>query len=377
VAQDSKASGSVHVRDEHANVQYRVNGIPLPEGISGFGQSVDSRFVDRIDFVTGALPAQYGLRTAGVVDIETKEGSVLEPGGNIGALVGGHDTFQPSFELQGSKDALSYYVTGNFLTNSQGIENPQPTRNALHDRTQQTRGFAYLSDLLDDNTRLGMMVGTYQGNFEIPNNPNQTAAFSLTGVSDVNTGFNARPSSDLNQRQREVNHYAILSLQKSSGALDHRFGVTSTRAALPLIPRAATPSIPAWARMCSSPTCDRVANDASYNLMRAHRPLWLRLHPPTDAGRTTQRVPRRRRRQPDSTDPLTIVDDSSSAATSPASTFRTSGGSTTADHQLRRSLRPRCRVHQRTPVQPRLNALWNDRMSRRFTRDTHATHSVS
>ena len=77
VAQDSKASGSLHVRDEHANVQYRINGIQLPEGISGFGQSVDARFVDRIDFVTGAIPAQYGLRTAGVVDIETKDGRKL------------------------------------------------------------------------------------------------------------------------------------------------------------------------------------------------------------------------------------------------------------------------------------------------------------
>lgn len=65
-------------------MQYRINGIQLPEGISGFGQSVDSRFADRIDFVTGALPAQYGLRTAGIVDIETKEGSFMKPGGSLG-----------------------------------------------------------------------------------------------------------------------------------------------------------------------------------------------------------------------------------------------------------------------------------------------------
>ena len=127
VAQDSKASGSLHVRDEHANVQYRINGIQLPEGISGFGQSVDSRFVDRIDFVTGTLPAQYGLRTAGVVDIETKDGTTAEPGGSVGVLVGGHNAFQPSLELVGSKGPLSYYLTGNFVTNTLGIENPTPT----------------------------------------------------------------------------------------------------------------------------------------------------------------------------------------------------------------------------------------------------------
>lgn len=71
VAQDSKGSGSIHVRDDHGNVQYRVNGVQLPESITGFGRSIDTRFVDRIDFITGALPAQYGLRTAGIIDIET------------------------------------------------------------------------------------------------------------------------------------------------------------------------------------------------------------------------------------------------------------------------------------------------------------------
>ena len=59
VAQDSKASGSLHVRGEHANVQYRINGVQLPEGITGFGQSVDTRFVNQIDFVDRRMPAQY------------------------------------------------------------------------------------------------------------------------------------------------------------------------------------------------------------------------------------------------------------------------------------------------------------------------------
>lgn len=236
VAQDSKASGSLHVRDEHANVQYRINGIQLPEGISGFGQSVDSRVVDRIDFVTGTLPAQYGLRTAGVVDIETKDGSVLTPGGSVGLLVGGHDTFQPSLELVGSKGPLSYYATGNFLTNTLGIENPTPSRDAIHDRTQQTRGFGYLSYVVDETTRLGLMAGTYVGRFQIPNNPDQAPAFSLTGVSNLDTGFNARPSADLDERQREVNHYAVLSLQQSRAPLDYQASLFYQYSSLHFLP---------------------------------------------------------------------------------------------------------------------------------------------
>jgi len=70
--------------------------------------------------------------------------------------------------------------------------------------------------------RVGLILGTYQGKFQIPNNPGQTPSFSLTGVSDVDTGFNARPSSELDQRQREVNHYVVASFQQTRGALDYQ-----------------------------------------------------------------------------------------------------------------------------------------------------------
>ena len=37
VSQDSVASGFLHVRNDHGNVQYRINGVILPDGIGGFG----------------------------------------------------------------------------------------------------------------------------------------------------------------------------------------------------------------------------------------------------------------------------------------------------------------------------------------------------
>src|SRR5438046_9335795 len=67
VAQDS--FGQVHVRGEHADLQYRINEVLLPEGVSGFGQELDTRFAESVNVLTGALPAQYGYRTAGVIDI--------------------------------------------------------------------------------------------------------------------------------------------------------------------------------------------------------------------------------------------------------------------------------------------------------------------
>jgi outer membrane receptor for ferrienterochelin and colicin len=271
VAQDSKASGSLHVRGEHADVQYRINGVQLPEGITGFGQSVDTRFVNKIDFVDGALPAQYGQRTAGIVEIQTKDGNV-DFGGSVGILGGSYDTVQPSFELLGSKGQYSYYITGNYLTNELGIENPTPSKNAIHDRTEQTKGFAYFSDILNEQTRLGVMLGTYTGKFQIPNNPGQTPSYSLTGVSDVDTGFNALPSSDLNDNQREVNNFAVIALQQTLGKLNYQASFYTQYSDLHYTPDVAGDLI--YTGVASNTLRSNSANgiqlDASYPIADAH-----------------------------------------------------------------------------------------------------------
>ena len=224
VSKDSKASGSLHVRDDHGNVQYRVNGVQLPENISGFGTSIDTRFIDHVDFLTGALPAQYGLHTAGVVEIQTREGKI-KPGGEVDFMVGGHHTVQPSAQLFGSADPVTWYVSLSGLTSSQGIENPQASSQALHDDTSQTRSFGNLSWFLDDDTRAALMFGTYQGKFQIPNNPGQPVAYSLAGLSDAGSGSSAIRSAALDERQRETNRFLVGSFQQTRGALDYQVSV--------------------------------------------------------------------------------------------------------------------------------------------------------
>jgi hypothetical protein len=68
------ANPNFHVRNEYANVQYRINGILLPEGVSGLGPVIDTNFIGSMSLLTGTLPAQYGLRTAGVIDISAAPG---------------------------------------------------------------------------------------------------------------------------------------------------------------------------------------------------------------------------------------------------------------------------------------------------------------
>ena len=107
-AQDS--FGQIHLRGEHANVQYRLNGVELPEGLSVFGQAIESRFADSMSLITGALPAQYGFQTAGVVDIQTKTG-ITDPGLTLSTYGGSWNWAQPSFEYGGQSGAVNWFFT--------------------------------------------------------------------------------------------------------------------------------------------------------------------------------------------------------------------------------------------------------------------------
>jgi len=225
VAQDSAANGDLHVRGEHANLQYRINDVLLPEGITGFGLELDPRFVQSMQLITGSLPAQYGFRTAGIVDIQTKSGA-FENGGQAEIYGGSHDTIRPSFETGGSSGKFSFYVDGSYDHNSLGIENPQPTHEALHDDTDQFRGFTYLSYLVDDTSRLSFIGSASYSNFQVPDSPGLAAG---TAPGPGNPTWNSNPASqlpaefnsaDLNENQREQNYYGVVTYQKQAGDLN-------------------------------------------------------------------------------------------------------------------------------------------------------------
>lgn len=203
VTQDSY--GVIHVRNEHANLQYRLDGVIVPESISGFGTTFDPKIASSIQLITGTLPAQYGYRTAGVINFKTQSG-LLNNGGEFGVYGGSFGWLEPSAMLKGSSGDFSYFVSGSYLRNDLGIENPLPTRNAIHDRTTQWRPFAYFSDILSDQSRIALFGGSFIGHFEIPD---------VTGVGGDFT-VNGRSSYDaarLDQNQREITHYGVAAYQ--------------------------------------------------------------------------------------------------------------------------------------------------------------------
>jgi outer membrane receptor protein involved in Fe transport len=239
VSKDSSASGDYHVRNEHGNIQYRINGILLPEGVSGFGSLIGASLIGQFQLITGALPAQYGLRTAGVVDITAKSGAALS-GGSVGVYGGSRQTITNTFEYGGVTGKTDYFVNGQYNSTGLGLENPTASLNAIHDHSEQGRFFGYTSTLLDPDTRLTSLTGLSLGRYQIPTNPGQPinpSGFSGPGGAPFTAfGIPSYDSRNINENQYEKNAYGVLAWQHSGDSVDMQLAYYSRYSELHFVP---------------------------------------------------------------------------------------------------------------------------------------------
>lgn len=199
--------GQIHVRGDHGSLQYRLDGVQLPEGLALFSQVLSPRFADSLSLITGALPAQYGLRTAGVVDIGVKSGTT-NPGGELSFMGGSYNWVQPSGEYGGRNGNIDYYAAGQYMSNSIGIENTTSSYWPIHDQTSQWYALGKVTGIIDENTRVSLIAGGVNAAYQIPNTPGEVPAFTVNGIANWD-------SSILDQRQWENTYFGLASLQKS------------------------------------------------------------------------------------------------------------------------------------------------------------------
>ncbi|WP_342627717.1 TonB-dependent receptor [Nguyenibacter vanlangensis] len=217
VAQDSY--GQIHVRGDHNEVQFRLDGVQLPEGLTVFGQTLMTRFADSLSMTTGALPSEYGFLQAAVIDITTKNGAT-NPGGEASIYGGARDYFFPSLQYGGQSGKWDYFATGDFVHDRVGIENTTPRFNALHDLSNQYHFLGHLRYTADADTRISLIAGVSNAEYQLPNNPGQQTQFqepSFAGSTLAQHLAGNVDSASLDERQKEITDFGILSLQKEIG----------------------------------------------------------------------------------------------------------------------------------------------------------------
>jgi len=204
----------VHIRGEHAGIQYQMNGILLPLDLNNdptFTQLLNSYFVSSVSLIDGVLPAQYGYRTAGVIDIHTKNG--CDGGHNNFSIYGGmYDTAEPSFQLQGCNGGFSYYLTGLYLHSSLGLSSATPGHDPIHDAVNQGQGFTYLAYDLSPSAKVSLIGGWTVADNEFPNVPGEEPLYQLKGVNPADY-----PSSAIDSSVDQQDYYGVLALNGTIG----------------------------------------------------------------------------------------------------------------------------------------------------------------
>ena len=227
VSYDSAISNpDFHVRNEYANVQYRINGIQLPDGVSALGPVLETGFIGNLNLLDGTLPAQYGLRTAGVVDITTK--AAFDPGGNLDLYGGSWGTVSPSLEYGGSAGQTQYFLTGRYFSSNEGLENATPMQNPIHDRTTQEKFFGYGSTLFGDSSRLTYMSGGFIGHFQIPNVEGEQPLGDF--------GSPTLSSTSLNENEADRFFFSVVALQTHYDRIDTQFSLFTRYAGIDFVP---------------------------------------------------------------------------------------------------------------------------------------------
>jgi outer membrane receptor protein involved in Fe transport len=211
----------IHVRGEHMGIQYQMNGILLPLDINNdptFTQLLNSYFVKSVSLADGILPSQYGYRTAGVIDIETKDGCDSNAYSNFTIYGGMRDTAQPSFELAGCRDRFSYYLTGLYRHSNLGFSSATRGPTPIHDDTDQGQGFAYLTYTLNPQMKLSLISGMTIADTDFPNRPDLPPLYELAGANPADY-----PSSGIDSSLAQQDYYGVLALNGVAGSrLDYQ-----------------------------------------------------------------------------------------------------------------------------------------------------------
>lgn len=105
-------TGEVHIRGQHAEYTYYVDGVPVPSGISGsLNELFDPAVVNQITFQTGGWDAEFGNKNAAVVNVVTK----IPSGGfhlDASTYGGSFNSSGQSVSLSTNSGRLGMFVSG-------------------------------------------------------------------------------------------------------------------------------------------------------------------------------------------------------------------------------------------------------------------------
>ena len=137
------SAGQQHIRGEHSEITYVVDGVPVPDTLSGRqGSVVVLSTVQSLDLLTGAYAPEFGGQTAGILDITTLPGA-RKPNVDLNLQGGSYDTTNGDLTWVGPMGKNASYVFDLGATRTLLASEPQqPTDQTAHNAGASINEFA-------------------------------------------------------------------------------------------------------------------------------------------------------------------------------------------------------------------------------------------
>ena len=199
----------LHIRQDHANLQLRIDGVPIPDTVSStFSDVITPRAWERADIVLGGMEANVGNKTTALIDITTKSGT--KPGfGSLQMNGGSNNTINPSFEYGGTiGEKFRYYFLNSHFATNRGIEPPTAGHSIFHGQSERNQTMFRGDYQLDNNNNFTFLFLNSIAKYQIPTAPGLEANPTILGL--LPGGFTPVSSERVDENQKENNQYGHL-----------------------------------------------------------------------------------------------------------------------------------------------------------------------
>jgi hypothetical protein len=179
-------TGEVHIRGQHGEFTYLVDGIPIPLGVfGGLNEIVDPQVILRVRFYSGGFPAEYGGQITGLMDIQNRVptgqfhldastfiGSYLTSGDSLGRKVGSFKAVNSNGQSLSFSDhlgKLGYFISASRQETDRRID--QPVTQLFHDQGTDYFFYGKFDYLLNDNDFLTANLNFSNTLTQVPYDP--------------------------------------------------------------------------------------------------------------------------------------------------------------------------------------------------------------
>lgn len=168
-------NGRMHPRGSESQVQYVVDGVPVTDNLSAiFSTSLDARTLRTVEVLTGGIPAEFGDKLAGVINVNTRSGLEMPTNGGLTFSGGSFSTGEIGADF--STHTKKFGLLANLsATTSQRYLDP-PTIDNFHNFGRTGKGFFRLDYQFNQNNSLRGSFTFGGSNFQVPNRLEQEIA---------------------------------------------------------------------------------------------------------------------------------------------------------------------------------------------------------